>query len=222
MGPLVVRSIAVPRCSFFARAPRLSDGLGLVLRTLLSPDRDRSTSRMLESTWAGHCDEDRHKFAFGGRVSECNRVFAPKGRCMVQLGGVREVSDGSCSKREERVNEAKVLGKASSVTKAEQRVEVHVGRSRKAQQQPPTLSRSPCRPGLLLPLPMSAKLNLLPLPTRLSARSPYEIPEPGFSGSSAPDSIDSKIERAASRKGDSTFSPVREDVSRNRAPGRYR
>ena len=44
------------------------------------------------------------------------------------------------------------------------------------------------------------------------------MPEPGASGSNFPDSIASRIERAHSAKGASTFSPVREDVSRNRAP----
>jgi hypothetical protein len=53
---------------------------------------------------------------------------------------------------------------------------------------------------------------------RSAALSPYDTPEPGVEGSSEPEAIERRMEREASMKGVSTFEPVREDVSRKRAP----
>lgn len=69
---------------------------------------------------------------------------------------------------------------------------------------------------LLLSLPElpPRKLILDALLIRLSPRSPYDTPDPGFSGSSCPDSIERRMEREASRNGDSTLSPLRAEVSK--------
>ena len=65
----------------------------------------------------------------------------------------------------------------------------------------------------LLSLP-PRKLILDPLLIRLNLRSPYDTPDPDFSGSSWPDSMERRMERAASKNGDSTLSPLKAEVSK--------
>lgn len=71
-----------------------------------------------------------------------------------------------------------------------------------------------------LPIPIPRPLPpLLQLLIRLNRRSPKMTPEPGFSGSSRPDSTARRIDRARRMKGCVAFSPDIDDVSRKSTPG---
>lgn len=59
---------------------------------------------------------------------------------------------------------------------------------------------------------------LLQLLIRRNRRSPKMTPDPGFSGSSRPDSTARRIDRARRMKGCVAFSPDNDDVSRNSTP----